>query len=501
MFYRTLTTCIFFFFYFFFAPCLYAQVKQDTSVKNLISEIEKFKKEPALKNAKWGICVITADSGKTVVAYNDSSGLIPASTMKAINTAAAISILGKDFTFKTFLEYDGDIDKQGVLHGNLYIRGGGDPTLGSPRIDTMNDMKYLLPRWITHIREQGIKKIEGSVVGDARIFDDTIAPSSWVYGDIGNYYGAGASGLTFHENAFRIILKPGKKYKDSARIAELDPPIPYITIKNKVWTGGVYTAEDTWIFGGPYDNTRIIKGVVPRNNKKFPERASLPDPAFFCAYSLFKALSDSGIVVTDSATTFKTLKEQGKTKNKTITVFYTQESPPLDTIVFHTNQRSINTYAEDIIKILAYEKTGKGSTYNGTQVVTAFWKSKGVNLQGFIMKDGSGLSPENRVSTRQLAEIMRAYLADTMFTVFYHTLPIAGRSGTISKILKGTIAENNLRAKSGYMMGLRAYTGYVYNKKNKLLTFGIIVNNHSATADKMRSLLEKIMVLIAETEW
>jgi D-alanyl-D-alanine carboxypeptidase/D-alanyl-D-alanine-endopeptidase (penicillin-binding protein 4) len=480
---------------------LYAQVKPDTSVKKLISEIENFKKEPSLKNAKWGICVITADSDKTVVAYNDSLELIPASTMKAINTAAAISILGKDFTFKTFLEYDGDIDKQGVLHGNLYIKGGGDPTLGSPRIDTMNDTKYLLPRWISYIKKQGIKKIEGSVVGDASIFDDTIAPPSWVYGDLGNYYGAGASGLTFHENAFRIIIKSGKKYKDSARVAALDPPIPYINIKNKVQTGKVYTAEDTWIYGAPYENTRTVTGVVPLNNNKFPQVASLPDPAFYCAYSLFKALSDSGIIITDSATTFKTLKEQGKTKNKTITVFYTQESPPLDTIIYHTNQRSINTYAEDIIKILAYEKTGKGSTYNGTQVVTSFWKSKGVNLEGFIMKDGSGLSPEDHVSPRQLAEIMRAYLADTIFPVFYHSLPVAGKSGTIGKIFKGTIAENNLRAKSGYMIGLRAYTGYVFNKNNKMLTFCLIVNNHSATADKMRSLLEKIMVLIAETEW
>jgi serine-type D-Ala-D-Ala carboxypeptidase/endopeptidase (penicillin-binding protein 4) len=494
-------TAIVFIIFYSLITSVFSQVPQDTSIKKMIAEIKKFGLDPALKKASWGICILTADSGKTVYALNDTTGLIPASTMKAINTAATLHMLGKDYTFMTYLMYDGDITKDSVLHGNIYIKGGGDPTLGSPRIDTMNDMKYLMPRWVDKIRQQGIKKIEGAVVGDASIFDDSIAPSTWVYGDLGNYYGAGASGLSFHENSFIITLKPGKKYKDSARITGTDPKIPYLTIRNKVTTGSAYTADDLWVYGGPYDNTRIVKGVVPRNNQEFSMRVSLPDPAAFCAYSLFRALSDSGIVVTDSATTYKDLKAKGKLKSRSLTVFYSQKSPPLDTIMYYTNQKSLNSYAENILKILAYEKTGTGSTYAGTRLVTEFWKTKGMDLNGFIMKDGSGLSPEDRVSPRQLAQFMRAYIPDTMFPVFYHTLPIAGVSGTIGSIFKGTIAENNLRAKSGYMRGLRSYTGYVYNKKNKLLTFGIMVNNHTASATKMRSMLEKIMVCIAETEW
>jgi serine-type D-Ala-D-Ala carboxypeptidase/endopeptidase (penicillin-binding protein 4) len=479
----------------------FAQKSKDSSIIKLYAEIAKLNKDPSMKKARWGICVLTADSGNTVAEFHADTGCIPASTMKAINTAAALSMLGKDYTFKTYLIYDGNIDTAGVLHGNIYIKGGGDPSLGSERIDTMNNIKYLLPDWVNSVRKLGIKKIEGAVVGDASIFDDTITPSAWLYGDLGFYYGAGASGLSFHENTFRIILKSGKYYKDSARVAELDPPIPYIKIKNKVSTGMYYSAEDTWIYGGSYDNTRTVKGWIPYSTKEFPQRASLPDPSFFCAYSLFKTLKDSGIAVSDSCTTLKMLKASGKLKtSRTLTVFYTLKSPPLDTIVYYTNQYSLNSWAENILKILAYEKTGTGSTYNGTQLVTNFWKSKGVNLKGFIMKDGSGLSQSNVVSPRHLASIMRAYMDDSLYEVFYHTLPLAGRSGTISTIFKGTIAENNLRAKSGYMRGMRSYTGYVKNKNNRVLTFGIIVNGHTATADKMRSMLEKIMVLIAETD-
>jgi serine-type D-Ala-D-Ala carboxypeptidase/endopeptidase (penicillin-binding protein 4) len=480
----------------------YAQEKIDSSIIKLNAEIVKVNKDPFMKKAKWGICVLTADSGNVVAEFHADSGLIPASTMKAINTAASLSMLGKDYTFKTYLFYDGDIDTAGILHGNIYIKGGGDPSLGSPRIDSMKDMKYLMPEWLNSVRQLGIKKIEGAVVGDASIFDDTITPGAWLDGDKGLYYGAGASGLNFHENAFCIILKSGRWYGDSARVAELDPPIPYIKIKNKVSTGNAYTAEDTWIFGKPYENTRMVKGTIPYNLKEeYSQRASLPDPSFFCAYSFFKILKDSGIAVTDSCTTLKMLKESGKLKkSRSLTVFWTTKSYPLDSIIYYTNQYSLNSYAENILKILAYEKTGTGSTYNGTQLVMNFWKSKGVDLKGFIMKDGSGLSQENRVSPRHLASIMRAFMDDSLYDVFYNTLPLAGRSGTISKIFKGTVAENNLRAKSGYMRGMRSYTGYVKNKNNRILTFGIIVNGHTATPDKMRSMLEKIMVLIAETE-
>ena len=481
-------------------PDTSTQNKVDSSVIKLKAEIDKLTKNSFMTKAKWGICVLTADSGKTVVELNSDTGLIPASTMKAINTAASLSMLGKDYTFKTYLMYDGDIDTSGVLHGNIFIKGGGDPTLGSPRIDTMNDIKYLLPDWLQRIQKLGIKKIEGSVIADASIFDDTIAPPSWLYGDLGNYYGTGSSGLNFHENSFIITLQSGKYYKAKAKVKELNPPIPYIKIDNNVLTGTKYTADDTWTFGGPYDNTRMIKGWIPYNKKEYILRSSLPDPSFYCAYALYKILKDSGIVITDSCTTIKMLADSGRLKKfQSFTVFHSISSPPLDTIIYHTNQRSINAYAETILKILAYEKTGKGTTSVGTRIVTDFWRSKGVDLTGFKMIDGSGLSPDDRVSPRQLASIMRAFMSDSLYDVFYQTLPLAGRSGTISTIFKGTIAENNLRAKSGYMRGIRSYTGYVTNKNNHLLTFGIIVNGHTASAEKIRSLLEKIMILIAET--
>ncbi|HPS45963.1 MAG TPA: D-alanyl-D-alanine carboxypeptidase/D-alanyl-D-alanine-endopeptidase [Bacteroidales bacterium] len=485
----------------FFISTGFSQTVTDSAIIKLSEEVQKFSLNHALKNAKWGICVITADSGKTVFAKNDSLLLIPASTMKAISTAAGLSMLGSKYTFKTQLLYDGTIDKDSTLHGNLYIKGGGDPSLGSPRIDTMNNIKYMIPEWVNIIQSKGIKKIEGAIVGDASILDDTIVPPSWVDGDIGFYYGAGASGLSFHENNFLISITCGKKYRDSARITEMNPPLPYIKLENKAWTGSTHYKGNLWAYGKPYENKRTITGIVPRNYKDFKMRLSLPDPAAFCAYSLYKALTDTGITVTDSATTYKELVSAKKNTYKERTLIYTHTSPTLDTLVYYTNHKSINSYAENILKVLAYEKTGKGSTIIGTQLVKAYWKMKGVNLNGFVMKDGSGLSTENKVSPRQLAEMMRANISDSTFAVYYHSLPSAGISGTIKTMLKGTIAENNLRAKSGYMKKIRSYTGYVYNKQNKLLTFGIIVNNHTASAIGMRTMLEKIMVMIAETEW
>jgi serine-type D-Ala-D-Ala carboxypeptidase/endopeptidase (penicillin-binding protein 4) len=419
--------------------------------------------------------------------------------MKAINTAAALEILGKDFRFTTKLQYDGYIEHDSILNGNIYITGGGDPTLGSPRLDSLNDIQFICKRWTDEVRKLGIKHINGAIIADASIYDDSLVHSSWVYEDLGRYYGAGACGLNFHENYFQVFFKAGAKYGDFVKILDTVPFFDRIKIINNIRTGGTATPYKVFAYGSPYDNERLLKGVTPRNKDEQFERTSIPDPAYFCSCSFSKNLCDNGITVRDTATSVRQLIILKKPVNNIRITFYIQESPKLDSIVKLTNLGSVNTYAEAIVKMSGFKAKNSGSFYAGTQAVTEFWKSKGVDLKGFVMKDGSGLSTLDRVSTRQLASIMRAYITDSMYPYFIKSLPVAGKTGSISNIFKNTVAENNLIAKSGYMRQLRSYTGYVTNKSGKLLTFAIIVNNHLDSAATMKAKLEKIMVLIAET--
>lgn len=472
---------------------------KDSALYKLNAAIAKLNADTKMKNASWGMCIMTADSGRIITDFHADSLLIPASTMKAINTAAALEILGKDFRFTTKLQYDGHIEQDSILNGNIYITGGGDPTLGSPRLDSLNNLDFTCKRWANEIKQLGIKRINGAIIADASIYDDSLVHSSWVYEDLGRYYGAGACGLNFHENYFQIFFTAGRKYGEFVKITDTIPYIGRLKIVNNIKTGGLATPYSVYAYGRPYQNERVLKGITPRTKTKQFEWASIPDPAHFCAYSLGRYLSANGISIRDTATTIRHLKSQRKPVNNIRTTFYIQESPKLDSIVKLTNMSSINTYAEAIVKMAGLKVNNSGSFYAGTQAVTEFWKSKGVNLKGFVMKDGSGLSVQNRVSARQLASIMRAYTTDSMYPTFIKTLPVAGKTGSISNIFKNSVAENNLTAKSGYMRRLRSYTGYVTNKSGKLLTFAIIVNNHSDSPAAMKTKLEKIMVLMAET--
>lgn len=472
---------------------------EDSALFKLNDAILKLSKDIKMKDASWGLCVMTADSGKIITEFHADSLLIPASTMKAISTAAALEILGKDFRFTTKLQYDGYIGHDSILNGNIYITGGGDPTLGSPRLDSLNDIQFVCQRWTDEIKKLGIKQINGAVIADASIYDDSLVHSTWAYEDLGRYYGAGACGLNFHENYFQIFFKAGSKYGTPVKILDTVPFFDRISIVNNIKTGGTATPYKVYAYGSPYQNERLLKGITPRNKDEHFERASIPDPAYFCAYTLSKKLSASGISVRDTATTIRHLKIQKKPVNTIRITFFIQESPKLDSIVKLTNLGSVNTYAEAIVKMAGFKSKNSGSFYTGTQTVTEFWKNKGVDLKGFVMKDGSGLSTQNRISTRQLSSIMKAYTTDSLFPAYIKTLPIAGKTGSISNIFKNSFAENNLTAKSGYMRNIRSYTGYVTNKSGKLLTFAIIANNHSFSAAAMKAQLEKIMVLIAET--
>jgi len=172
----------------------------------------------------------------------------------------------------------------------------------------------------------------------------------------------------------------------------------------------------------------------------------------------------------------------------------------LSTIIKQANLRSINSYAEACVKILANKKFKKGTTEDGIRVIRNFWSQKGIDLDGMLMKDGSGLSRVNRITTDQISKMLCVFTNDITYQYFYKSLSVAGSSGSLMNLFKGTYAENNLRAKSGYMKNIRAYAGYVTNKNNEQLAFAIIVNNYNSSAFQMKKKLEKLMILIAEME-
>lgn len=468
------------------------------SISKLNIEIEKLKTDEALKHAVWSICVMPVKKDTILAEYNSNISLVPASTLKIVTTGAALSMLGGDFKFETKLQYDGVFDTlTGIIKGNLYIIGGGDPTLESEYFKDKKDSLSTTDKWAELLKKKGIKKIEGAIIGDAGIFDDNMIPAQWIWADIGNYFGAGASGLSYHDNKYTLYLKSGVVGSKSL-ITKTKPDINGLQMVNNVSSGG--NDDNAFIYGAPYSYYREIQGTIPANKNNYEVEGSIPDPALYCAQSLESSLKKIGIKITKKATTTRVLKEADEYLFSNKTTLYKHYSPTLNEIIYWTNFKSNNLYAEHLLKYIAYKKDGIGRENEGTEIITAFWKNKGVDVNGFFMNDGCGLSRSNVITTKTEAQILRLMAKDKNFKAYYKSFPIAGKIGPLDNFCEGTSAKDNLCAKSGYITRARGYAGYVKNKKGEMLCFSLLANNYECTPPEMKKKLEKLMIAIAEME-
>lgn len=458
--------------------------------------IERLAKTPSLKNGSLSVSVIDVETGRLVASNQPHQSLIPASSLKVVTTSIALQLLGADYRFKTYLEYDGTIDSEGVLHGNIYIRGGGDPTLGSHHFAAAKKVDEILTLFKEAIVAKGIRKIAGKIIGDASFFDTAVSGRSWLWEDLGNYYGAGAWGLNWYENLFFLDFRQNKTLGGQPSIESIRPEIPNLVLINEVKLAAKGSGDNAYIFGSPYSYTRFVRGTIPVGSKQFTVKGSIPDPPFFAAYSLMKTLSEVGIETTEVASSLLQLKKEGH-QSQPRTNLMTFESPDLKTIVEETNLKSVNLYCESLLRTIGKERGGVGSAEKGLSIIIEQLRKRKMNTDGFFMEDGSGLSVRNAVSSFHLATVMRLIAKDKKwYDAFYTSLPLAGRSGSLKYLFKGSVAEKRIRAKSGGMSRVRSYTGFAQTKSGKQLAFSIIANDFSGLSGAIRDKMEVLMTAL-----
>jgi len=465
--------------------------------QNRIQEaITQLNQDKDLRHASWGICVIDVEKNQIVAEHNADLGLIPASSLKVVTTATALGVLGENYRFKTSLEYDGELLSDGTLHGNLYIKGHGDPTLASQEMEGVTDFNTLMQTFTQAVKKAGIKRIEGYVIGDASYFETAAVGRTWIWEDMGNYYGGGAHGLNIHENLYYMDFRQSAKLNQAPQFVETRPKVFDLQVINELQSAGANSGDNAYIFAAPYTRSPYVRGTLPIGTSTFTIKGAVPEPAFFAAYHLSETLEKNGIYTGDCVSTQRVFVYEKKRKRRVIAQV---ESPPLKKIVERANMKSVNLYCESLLKTMGQYKLKKGTTEAGLEVIKNYWAERGIDTEGWMMKDGSGLSPRNIISTKHLSQIMRKIAKDpVVFDDFRASLPIAAQSGSLAGMFKGTKAAGNLRAKSGYMEGVRSYTGYMKNASGRLLSFSMIVNNYSGGSGAMRKKMEKIMAKLAE---
>ncbi|PMD97259.1 D-alanyl-D-alanine carboxypeptidase/D-alanyl-D-alanine-endopeptidase [Siphonobacter sp. BAB-5405] len=480
----------------FFSSQTFAQ-KPDTLVRDaLIRHLDSLQTSFFMQHGFVSACIKSTRTGETVLAYQHRKSVPPASTMKLITTATALAVLNENYTYTTTLETDG-ILRNDTLLGNLWIRGSGDPSLGSGRFKSTPTLSELLKSWMTALQAKSIRYVTGQVIGDGTLFDENTIPGGWPWDDLGNYYGAGVSGLNVNENKFRAVFKPGSQVGDSAALLRTEPALPRYTLINRVRTDAAKTGDQVNIYTSPLGTQYFLDGFVPKGPKEFGVSGSIAHPGLYAAQSLRDLLAENGIMTGQEPTTaFDYLRTNARPATRdTLSVV---QSPVLKDLITECNFQSINLYAEAFLKTVGVALNYGNTTEEGVRALQDVWKAKGLKLPGFRIKDGSGLSPQSVLTLDNMTEILASAAREPYFPVFYSTIAIFGKNGTVKNLGRGTRAADNVRAKSGSIGGSRAYAGYFTGKNGEQYAFALNLQQYDSDFGSAYRELEKLMVQMVD---
>ncbi len=475
--------------------------------------------------ASVSILALTA-AGDTLLCADAHRQLIPASNLKLVTTALALHALGPDYHYRTSIGHTGTVT-DGILHGDLYIIGGGDPTLGSHN-RIAEPLDSVFARWLGFVRAAGIERIDGYVIGDGRFFPGMMEQESWQLNDSGTYYGSGVSGLSFYENELDFRVAPGAAEGDPLDISPVWPELPWMTFSYACSTGPADGRNTLYFYTSGFAPYGQMRGRLASDRKPRTEAAANKFPEYTVASYFFDYLQENGVTCTmrpaDLGPVFSPQERSFSAPDAgSLSVIGSTESPSLGRIVGVTNRDSNNMYAETLMKTLGREIAGEG-TYEGAYRAEAgllamlggsrssafdnpdVGKASGglTDVEKVVIRDGSGLSREDHVSAAFLCSLLRAMMDSPAGPAFVGSLPWPGSEGTLASVLKAvpTSERPRLRMKSGSMGGVRCFSGYILPSDDQTdddtVLFSILVNNYGVPTYKIQRKIEEIILLLTE---
>ena len=469
-------------------------IAQDLSSLNRL--IDKYQNSKLFKNSTWALHARYLKSGKVILDQNSEVSVAPASNMKLFTSTAALEILGEDYRFSTKLYYDGNISDDGNLYGNIYIVGGGDPSLGYDLVKGALPLDELMQSWAKAISDKGIKTVRGNIIADALLYDTKPIPDMWDWIDIGNYYGASSTALTINNNLYFLYFKPAATVGETAEVLRTEPEIPGLTFTNYMKTGAKGSGDNGYVYCAPLQYNATLRGTIPAGVDEFSIKGSIPDPPLFAAQKLMSTLKENGINIKGKPIKLKELVIYDDAKLITETI-----SPSLKDIVYIVNKRSDNLYTEMLLKALALKAKGKADIESGTEAVKEYLEKNGINTDGLLMYDGCGLSRSDAITAKMMVDLLEMLTTKKFFDSFFNSLAVVGDPGDIgyfSSMGRGTEIEKNAHIKSGVITGVRAYSGYLKDRKGRTIIFSLIANNYNGEGSDVSFVHKKIMIELAK---
>ena len=472
------------------APRASSQTSRPSDAE-LSADLDRIFADPVLARALVGIRVESLRDGRLLYARNSEKLVMPASNMKLLTMAVAADRLGWDFKYETRLEITGPI-VDGVLHGDLIIVGGGDPSIAAQDVGPAP----LFAEWADTLSAAGIRRVEGRLIGDDNYFDHEGLGAGWAWDYLGDGYAALTGALSYNENLAVVHLSPGKTPGDPVKI-ELSPPGHLLEVKNEVTTGVAGSAIEIEMRRLPGNPHLTIRGRVPALGETVESSAAVDNPTRFFVEGVRLVLAARGITISGGAWNIDDLPQPPEAAGRR--VLARRQSLPLSALAGYFMKVSQNFYADTILKTIGRVAGGAGTAEAGRTIVRDTLGSWGVPADAFVMSDGSGLSRYNYVTAETIVTILRHVWEDERLRgPFVAALPVAGRDGTLDKRMKGTVLDAHVEAKTGTISNVRSLSGYLETKSGERLVFSIIANHFTAPSRQVDAVVERALSRLAE---
>ncbi len=456
----------------------------------LRTAIDSMVGDTAFANARWGVLVVRPATGDTLYARDADRLFMPASNQKLLTGAAALAVLGPDYTWRTALVALGPV-RDGVLAGDLAVVGRGDPTVS----DAMRrDAMLPLLAMADSLAARGVRRITGRLVATGDAFPDPPHGFGWAWDDLDEPYSAGVDELYFNEGFGRVVVRGGARPGDAVTV-RVTPSAGALPVRAAVTTvtpgvvgGGTTTTRVTARWDARAGH-HVLEGVVSADDSVVLTLAQRDPNAGYLA-ALGEALRARGIRVGGAAP-----RRDPPPVGDTLVVV---TSPPLREVLPVFEKPSQNQIGEILLKTMGLERAGVGTADSGRRVMARQLAEWGVRPErDAVIRDGSGLSRHDYVTPRALVRVLDAMRRDPNFRVFYDALPVGGVDGTIANRMKGTPAEGNVRAKTGTLDKARSLSGYVTTADGELLLFSVLCNNYTVPTRQVDRVADALVARLA----
>jgi D-alanyl-D-alanine carboxypeptidase/D-alanyl-D-alanine-endopeptidase (penicillin-binding protein 4) len=431
--------------------------------------------------ASFSVLIRDLKTGKDLVSLNAQKAMMSASLMKLVTTATSLEKFGPDYRFSTRFWTTGSI-QNGILHGDLIIEGMGDPTLGSKYFDARRPAS-VLQKIEAFLRREGIDEISGKILIDEGCFDPFRYPSKRLWEDMGNYYGAPPSGLSWRDNSFEIALQSSDDIGAICKVVSVSPWVKNLAFRSFV-TSASQNKDSAYIYGVPGQPEWQIRGSIPAGRNYFAIKGALPEPGLSLGFEvseLFHQEKNVPVEITAHGDWRHSARLIGEI-----------ESPPLSEIVEETNQKSINLFADHLLLILGLASDDSIASVwdKGLWEIESFWNKRLDN--GYLsIEDGSGLSPLNKISANFLVEMLEyIYKEGRYFEEFKNSLSQNGHSGTLKYMWGQPALKGKIYGKSGSMQDVLGYAGYYFPDEGEAYAFSVILNHHGMETKDARKIVE-----------